>query len=88
MILVRGDELVRSSGTMFTRQCAELIFLRPCLIVDISLPESVQLAREWLSKTMAGLGVPELCLNIAGPRESDAEGVYAEASEFLDSLFP
>src|SRR5262245_43120914 len=27
LILVRGEELVRSSGTMFTRQCAELIFL-------------------------------------------------------------
>jgi hypothetical protein len=69
VILVRGDELGRSPGTLFTRQAAELVFLRPCLVVDIARPDAVGPAREWLTRTATGLGVAELLLNVAGPRE-------------------
>jgi hypothetical protein len=88
MILVRGNEMARSSGTAFTRQSAELVFLRPSLVLDISHSESVRLAGDWLSRTIDGLGVSELWLNVAGPRESEAEGVYRAAGAFLDALFP
>lgn len=86
IILVRGAELGRSPGTVFTRQSAELVFLRPCLVVDIAAAGAVDAAREWLSRTAIGLGVSELWLNVAGPRESQAPGIYVEAGSFLERL--
>jgi hypothetical protein len=86
VILVRGDELARSPGTQFTQLCAELIFLRPCLVADISRPEALAAAHRWLSQVASGLDVVELVLNVAGPRESQAPGIYAEAKEFLSRL--
>jgi hypothetical protein len=86
MILVRGEELSRLSGTVLTRQCAELVFLRPCLVVDLSMTESLAAAREWLTRMAEALGVGELILNVAGPRESEAPGIYQEASAFLGQL--
>jgi hypothetical protein len=86
LILVRGDELGRSPGTLFTRQAAELVFLRPCLVVDLVRPEAVASARAWLSRTAEGLAVAELILHVAGPRESQAPGIYAEAGQFLARL--
>ncbi len=40
LILVLGDALDRSQGTLFTRQSADL-FLRPLLVVDALCPDSV-----------------------------------------------
>lgn len=88
LILVRGRELSGSPGTVFTRQCAELVFLRPCLVADLAQPGAVGVAQEWLERTLSGLGVGELWLNVAGPRESEARGVYTAAGEFLERLFP
>jgi hypothetical protein len=87
LILVRGDELNRSSGTLFAKQAAELVFLRPCLVVDLLQSVSVNFASEWLARTIAALDVPELLLHIAGPRESEAPGIYAQARSFLAELF-
>jgi hypothetical protein len=87
LILIRGDELNRSPGTVFTKQAAELVFLRPCLIVDLLQSASVDLASEWLARTIGALDIPEFVLNIAGPRESEAPGIYAEAGGFLTDLF-
>lgn len=86
LILVRKGELERSPGTVFTRECAELVFLRPCLVIDISAAEAPAAARDWLTRTAAGLAVPDLWLNVAGPRESQSLGIYAEAGAFLDGL--
>jgi hypothetical protein len=86
LILVRKGELDRSPGTVFTRQCAELVFLRPCLVVDVSAAGALAAAGDWLARTAAGLGVPELWLNVAGPRESQSPGICAEAGAFLDRL--
>lgn len=86
LILIRGDELTRSPGTQFTRLCAELVFLRPCLVADLSRPEELAVVRHWLSLIASGLSVVEWVLNIAGPRESQAPGIYAEAKEFLGQL--
>ncbi len=86
LILVRGGGLIRSSGTVLTRQAAELVFLRPCLVADPSAAAAIDGARGWLSRIAAGLGVDELVLNVAGPRESEAPGIYAAAAEFLIGL--
>jgi hypothetical protein len=86
LILVRGDVLRRSPGTLFTRQAAELVFLRPCLVVDLAEPSARDVARAWLQRTAEGLGLDEVVLNVAGPRESEAPGIYAAASLFLEQL--
>lgn len=86
IILVRGNEFSRSPGTVLALQLAELVFLRPCMVVDISQPDAVGVARDWLSRTAAGLDVTELSLNVAGPRESQAPGIYSEAGAFLSGL--
>lgn len=92
LILVQGDSLGRSPGTVFTRQCAELVFLRPCLVVDMTAKGALAMASDWLARTTAGAGVAELWLNVAGPRESQSEphhgSIYVEASRFLDALLP
>jgi Circularly permutated YpsA SLOG family len=87
LILIRGDELNRSPGTVFTKQAAELVFLRPCLIVDLLRSAAVDRASEWVARTFGALDISELVLNIAGPRESEAPGIYAEAGSFLTDLF-
>ena len=84
LILVRGPDLDSSPGTAFTRQCAELIFLRPCLVVDLRTAGAVEQARDWLARIGGGLG--EVVLNVAGPRESEAPGIYEAASAFLREL--
>jgi hypothetical protein len=86
LILVRGDELLRSPGTVFTRQAAELLFLRPFLVVDIAHEEALEQARAWLSRVAAGLGAGELVLHVAGPRESEARGIHGDARRFLEAL--
>lgn len=86
MVLIRGDDMSRSPGTVFTRRCAELIFLRPFVLVDLSLPGTLAPTREWLSRVVTGLGVQEFVLNIGGPRESQAPGIYTQASRFLAEL--
>lgn len=85
IILVHGGEVQQSPGTLFTRQAAEQIFLRPCLVVDIAGARAIAVAREWLARTAAVLNAPELWLNVAGPRESESPGIYAESGAFLDS---
>ncbi|MBI5446177.1 MAG: putative molybdenum carrier protein [Deltaproteobacteria bacterium] len=53
---------------------------RPCLAVDLSAadPEAV---RRWLREHAVR------ALNVAGPRESEFGGIYAEALAFLRGLF-
>ena len=52
---------------------------RPCLVVDLGAPD-VEAVRAWARDN--GVGT----LNVAGPRESSAPGVYARAAEFLRRL--
>lgn len=87
LILVCGDELNRSPGTVLARRAAELVFLRPCLVVDLLQSDSVNCAREWLARIAAALAVSELQLHIAGPRESEAPGIYAQAGAYIAALF-
>ncbi len=88
LILVRGTELERSPGTLFTRQMVELVFVRPCLVIDLLRTESIARAREWLVKLGDVSGTAGMVLNIAGPRESEAPGIYDAAGQFLNALLP
>lgn len=87
LILIDGDTLYRSPGTVFTKLCAKLIFLRPCLVVDIAQPEAIETTHQWLRQTIEPLSVTEFVLNLAGSRESEAPGIYAKAFGFLAQLF-
>ena len=88
LILVRGTELERSPGTLFTRQMSELVFVRPCLVIDLLRTESIACAREWLVKLGDPSATADMVLNIAGPRESEAPGIYDAAGRFLNALLP
>jgi len=73
-LVVGADGRVRSPGTAYTIRCAERLG-RPHLVADPSRPDAV---RAWL----AGLG-PDVVLNVAGPRESQAPGIYDAARALL-----
>jgi len=53
---------------------------RPCLAVDLETRPSVGAIREWL------LGQDTRVLNVAGPRESEAPGIHAEAAALLEQV--
>ena len=63
-------------GTAFTLRCARRLH-RPVLVIDLSLPSEPAALREWAEARAVGT------LNVAGPRESTAPGIYAEAVAFL-----
>jgi hypothetical protein len=92
LILIHGVQLngpapaFRSPGTAFTRQMAELVFLRPCHVADVWKADSVPRARDWLARVAGALSASEFVLNIAGPRESEAPRIYTEAVKFLTAL--
>jgi hypothetical protein len=66
-----------SPGTVLTRRCAEELGV-PFAVVDLAAPDrDAQLASFCT-------GLHEGCsLNVAGPRESEAPGIYAEVRSFL-----
>lgn len=71
-------------GTALTRTVADRLG-RPVLVVDPSHPGAVPDAARWCRAL-----VPEgraLDLNVAGPRESEAPGIYAQSRRFLTDLF-
>ena len=53
---------------------------RPCLVVGLGAAPDVEEVRSWARDNRVGT------LNVAGPRESSAPGVYARAAEFLGRL--
>jgi putative molybdenum carrier protein len=80
LILIRGSGLVNSSGTKLTLVIAEKLG-RNYLLLDLQKRASLHEARSWNEK--AG---DEITLNIAGPRESEAPGIYEQARIFLRQL--
>ncbi len=67
-------------GTALTIQLAQK-YRRPYLMVDLSQEPNFITVREWLSQNKIQV------LNIAGPRESEAPGIYKRAKLFLKELF-
>jgi hypothetical protein len=66
---------------------AEFVFLLPCLVVDILQSDSIVLTHEWVPRVADAVSGSEFVLNIAGPRESEAPGIYTDAWSFLTALF-
>jgi hypothetical protein len=80
LILTRGS--VRSKGTQFTVAKAKEN-ARCYMLLDLQDPDRQRKAMAWL-EGLAALHV----LNIAGPRESEAPGIYEEATVFLKRVLP
>ena len=78
LVLTRGRP---SGGTAFTLDIARRLG-RPSLVVDLGSANSgtPDRAGAWIEAE----GVATL--NVAGPRESTAPGIYREASKFLKAL--
>jgi hypothetical protein len=82
LILVASD-IADGSGTDLTRRTAERLG-KPCLVVDLNANDAADQAQAWM-QALRGRG-GSLDLNIAGPRESQSQGIYDSARRFLSSL--
>lgn len=80
MVLVGGTGLSVSKGTAFALDCAKAL-TKPHIVIDIGASDAKDSAADFLSK---GQGPLAMC--IAGPRESEAPGIYAKAKDFLRRL--
>lgn len=67
-------------GTAFTRGQARAL-KKPVRIVKLSAPDTPQAVMLWLRQA----GIRKL--NVAGPRESQAPGVYRQAQTYLKGIF-
>lgn len=79
LILSRGAP---SGGTALTINCAKAL-RRPCMVVDLDSVDATgatDAVHAWLRRN--GVRI----LNVAGPRESTAPGIAAEAGTFLRAL--
>lgn len=76
LILTRGEP---AGGTRLTLDLAQAAN-KPYHIVDLKRTHSPLAALRWLESKRPGV------LNVAGPRESNAPGIYGEAKTFLNNL--
>ena len=77
LILARGRP---SGGTELTLRLAEQ-HGRPCLVIDLDQAPRPGEVRRWLREHQVKI------LNIAGPRESQSQGIAAQASQFVAEAF-
>jgi hypothetical protein len=80
MVLVDRAGLPVSKGTMLALACAKAL-TKPHIVIDIDANDAKDLATDFFS---TGQGPLALC--VAGPRESEAPGIYATAKGFLSRL--
>lgn len=73
LILTRGAP---QGGTALTLEIARRLG-RPALVLDLAAVQDPGAVRDWLARE--GIRI----LNVAGPRESAAPGIHAEALRFL-----
>ncbi len=85
-LLVVRDDTISSPGTLFARTCAELVFAKPIYIANDGLANAIEPSFEWARQAIEQHATG-FVLNVAGPRESEAPGVYEEARTFLNALF-
>jgi hypothetical protein len=87
LILAPGPDLTKFHGTLFTKSCAELLFLKPCLVADVGNEQSPLAVKNWLTNMfLIHPSNESFMLNVAGPRESEAPGIYNAANWFLRQL--
>jgi hypothetical protein len=70
-----------SQGTEAARDLANRLD-KPHIVLDLDASDALERALAWL-----GQGEPATSLCIAGPRESEAPGIYAKTREFLRALY-
>jgi Circularly permutated YpsA SLOG family len=80
MLLVDRAGLQASPGSEATRGFA-VAMGKPYVVVDLDSAEALALARAFIGDAP---DMTTLC--IAGPRESEAPGIYAKARDFLSQL--
>jgi hypothetical protein len=76
LIVTRGKP---DRGTGLTLQLAER-FEKPFFVADLDRPPKPAAIRAWLRSNHIKI------LNVAGPRESSAEGIYTQAMELLQKV--
>ena len=76
LVLVRGHPV---GGTAYTIETA-LTFGKPLWIVDLTKEFSIRDVFDWMERNFIKV------LNVAGPRESGAPGIYAEAKAVLSQI--
>jgi Circularly permutated YpsA SLOG family len=80
MLLVDRAGLQASHGSEAARNFA-VAMNKPYVVVDLDSADALALARAFLGEALEGTA---LC--IAGPRKSEAPGIYAKAADFLGQL--
>jgi Circularly permutated YpsA SLOG family len=80
LIFLPHNGLTSSPGTAFTIACVEELS-RPVVIVDPGQVNAAARIREWLTSH-----THPLALNIAGPRETQAAGIYSAVRAVLDAI--
>jgi Circularly permutated YpsA SLOG family len=86
MIIVDAGGMDASAGTALAQDLAHR-YRKPLVVVNLDDPESVKHAPFWLRVQQARHKVSgDLHLAIGGPRESEAPGIYARATVFIESL--
>jgi hypothetical protein len=83
LILTPDPALTLSPGTAFTSTCAELIFVKPLHVADLSRDDSCEAAAHWLHARLDAHARDEFFLNVAGPRESESPGLHDRAVRWL-----
>lgn len=73
LILCRGD---MSGGTRLTAELAAS-YQKPLLVLDLDSGPDQEMVVDWLRAHRVGV------LNVAGPREKGAPGIYAQSLGFL-----
>ncbi len=76
LILTRG---ILKGGTALTRRLAKA-HRKPFLVIDLSAGKNVPPVRDW------GQAHQIKILNVAGPRESEAPGIYNEVFSYLKKI--
>ena len=80
LVLVDGAGLALSKGTVFAVHCAETL-VKPYVVIGLDDEDAGARAAAFF-----GEGQGPLALNIAGPRESEAPGIYVKTRAFLRVL--
>lgn len=84
LIITNRAGLSVSIGTRRAHQWAHQ-HGKPELVVDASEPEAPARAAVWLDSQRKRFG-PHMTLSIGGPRESEAEGIYARAKTLIAAM--
>ena len=80
LILIDARGIGCSPGTVYTQKKAQA-YCKPALIANIGDYASLERVGAWICAFRA-----DMTLNVAGPRESEAPGIYASATYFLQEL--